>query len=60
MPKKERSFVTVRKDGTVVIAIGSSDRNADWPKYVDNGKHKKEDIQAGKDALAKHKKEANA
>ena len=56
MPK----LVTIRKDGTVVIAIGSSDRNADWPKYVDNGKHKKDDLAAHDAALAKHKKEANA
>ena len=56
MPK----LVTVRKDGTVVIAIGSSDENADWLKLIDDGKHKKEDLRAHDDALAKHKKEPNA
>jgi len=56
MPK----LVTVRSDGTVVIAIGSSDENADWLKLIDDGKHKKDDLAAHDAALAKHKKEANA
>ena len=60
MPKKKNSLVTVRSDGTVVIAIGSSDENADWLKLVDDGKHKKDDLAAHDAALAKHKKEANA
>ena len=56
MPK----LVTVRRDGTVVIAIGSSDRNADWLKYIDKGKHKKDDLAAHDAALEKHKKKSNA
>ena len=53
-------LITVRNDGSLVIAIGSSDKNADWLKLIDKGKHKKEDIQAGKDALRKHKKDKDA
>ena len=53
-------LVTVRSDGTVVIAIGSSDENADWLKLIDDGKHKKDDLAAHDAALARHKKEANA
>lgn len=56
MPK----LVTVRKDGTVVIAIGSSDRNADWLKLIDKGKHKKDDLRAADEALRQHKKDSNA
>ena len=41
MPKKKQSLIRVRPDGEIVISIGSSERNADWPKYVDKGKHKK-------------------
>lgn len=56
MPK----LVTVRKDRTVVISIGSSDNNADWLKRIKKGKHKKEDLRAHDDALRKHKKDSNA
>ena len=58
MPEKERSLVTVRNDGTVVIAIGSSDENADWLKRI--GDEQEKDIAASEAALAQHKKESNA
>ena len=58
MPKK-RKLVTIRKDGTVVIAIGSSNENADWLKLIDKGKHKKKDIRATEEALRQHKKDSN-
>ena len=56
MPK----LVTIRRNRTVVIAIGSSDKNADWLKRINKGKHKKEDLRAHDDALRKHKKDTNA
>lgn len=56
MPK----LVTVRSNETVVIAIGSSDENADWLKRINKGKNKKEDLRAHDDALREHNKESNA
>jgi hypothetical protein len=53
-------LVTTNKYRDVIIAIGSSNKNANWLKYINKGKHKKDDLAAHDAALAKHKKESNA
>jgi len=56
--KKRNKLIKKRKDGMIVLSIGSSDENADWLKKI--GNHQKGDLRATDEALEKYNKDSNA